>query len=122
MALNPPLHNKNKGSNRRVHSNRQIGQIADSIKAFGFGAPVLAIVAPAGDCSMATTRDCFEPGSALLPLESIVVCCEGFTAPPAAADEAGERRIAAIRKALENAGVKFISAGKSGGPGVRIRE
>jgi ParB-like chromosome segregation protein Spo0J len=28
-------------SNARVHSNRQIGQIADSIKAFGFGAPVL---------------------------------------------------------------------------------
>jgi DNA-binding NarL/FixJ family response regulator len=28
-------------SNVRVHSNRQIGQIADSIKAFGFGAPVL---------------------------------------------------------------------------------
>ena len=25
----------------RVHSNRQMGQIADSIKAFGFGAPVL---------------------------------------------------------------------------------
>jgi DNA modification methylase len=28
-------------SNARVHSNRQIGQIADSIKACGFGAPVL---------------------------------------------------------------------------------
>jgi ParB/Sulfiredoxin domain len=28
-------------NNARVHSNRQIGQIADSIKAFGFGAPVL---------------------------------------------------------------------------------
>ena len=27
--------------NPRVHSNRQIDQIADSIKAFGFGAPVL---------------------------------------------------------------------------------
>jgi DNA modification methylase len=27
--------------NARVHSNKQIGQIADSIKAFGFGAPIL---------------------------------------------------------------------------------
>src|SRR4029453_17539822 len=26
---------------------------------------IAAIVAPAGDCSMAMTRDCFEPGSAL---------------------------------------------------------
>src|SRR5258708_29195495 len=50
-----------------------------------------AIVAPAGDCSMAMTRDCFEPGSAFFPLGSIVVCCEGFAAPPAAADDAGER-------------------------------
>src|SRR5258708_14648011 len=43
-----------------------------------------AIVAPAGDCSMAMTRDCFEPRSAFLPLGSIVVCCEGFAVPPAA--------------------------------------
>src|SRR5437870_11899973 len=43
-----------------------------------------AIVVPAGDCSMAMTRDCFEPGSAFLPLGSIVACCEGFAAPPAA--------------------------------------
>src|SRR5207245_4244973 len=50
-----------------------------------------AIVAPAGDCSMAMTRDCFEPGLAFLPLGSIVVCCGGFAAPPAAADEAAER-------------------------------
>src|SRR6266566_870537 len=27
-------------------------------------------IAPAGDCSMAMTRDCFEPGSAFLPLGS----------------------------------------------------
>src|SRR5258707_9016524 len=44
-----------------------------------------AIVAPAGDCSMAMTRDCFEPGSAfLLPLGAIVPCCGAFAAPPAA--------------------------------------
>ena len=43
-----------------------------------------AIVAPAGDCSMAMTRDCFEPGSAFLPLGSIVPCCGAFAAPPAA--------------------------------------
>ena len=36
-------------------------------------------------------RDCFEPGLAFLPLGSIVVCCEGFAAPPAAVDEAAER-------------------------------
>src|SRR2546429_3081637 len=50
-----------------------------------------AIVAPVGDCSMAMTRDCFEPGLAFLPLGSIVVCCEGFAAPPAAVDAAAER-------------------------------
>jgi hypothetical protein len=32
------------------------------------------------------------------------------------------RTINAICKALENAGVKFIDAGKSGGAGVRLRE
>ncbi len=30
--------------------------------------------------------------------------------------------LAAIRKALENAGVKFINASKRGGAGVRLRE
>jgi hypothetical protein len=50
-----------------------------------------AIVAPAGDCSMAMTRDCFEPRLAFLPAELIVVCCEGFAAPPAAVDEAAGR-------------------------------
>src|SRR5258707_15737426 len=43
-----------------------------------------AIVAPAGDCSMAMTCDCFEPGSAFLPLGSTVPCCGAFAAPPAA--------------------------------------
>jgi transcriptional regulator with XRE-family HTH domain len=32
------------------------------------------------------------------------------------------RTINAIRKALEDAGVRFIAAGKSGGAGVRLRE
>ncbi len=32
------------------------------------------------------------------------------------------RTLDAIRKALEDAGVKFIAAGKSGGAGVRLRE
>ena len=32
------------------------------------------------------------------------------------------RTLDAIRKALEDAGVKFINAEKSGGPGVRLRE
>src|SRR6266436_6719139 len=45
---------------------------------------MVAIVAPAGDCSMAMMRDCFEPGSAFLPLGSIVSCCGAFAAPPAA--------------------------------------
>src|SRR5437763_1454740 len=43
-----------------------------------------AIVAPAGDCSMAMTRDCFEPGSAFLPLGSTVPGCGAFAAVPAA--------------------------------------
>jgi hypothetical protein len=32
------------------------------------------------------------------------------------------RTLGAIRPALEDAGVKFINAGKSGGSGVRLRE
>jgi transcriptional regulator with XRE-family HTH domain len=32
------------------------------------------------------------------------------------------RTLDVIRKALENAGVRFIAAGKSGGPGVRLRK
>jgi transcriptional regulator with XRE-family HTH domain len=32
------------------------------------------------------------------------------------------RTINAIRKALENAGVKFIAAGKGLGPGVRLKD
>src|SRR6266478_1576447 len=43
-----------------------------------------AIVAPAGDCSMAMTRDCFERRSAFLPPGSTVPCCRAFAAPPAA--------------------------------------
>jgi hypothetical protein len=30
--------------------------------------------------------------------------------------------LAAIRKVLEDAGVRFIARGKSGGPGVRLKE
>ena len=32
------------------------------------------------------------------------------------------RTLDAIRRALEDAGVKFLNAGKSGGAGVRLRE
>jgi hypothetical protein len=46
---------------------------------------------PAGDCSMAMTRDCFEPRLAFLLFGSLVVCWEGFAAPPATVDEATER-------------------------------
>src|SRR5262249_53210433 len=43
-----------------------------------------------GDCSMAMTRDCFEPGSAFLPLGSMGPCCGALAAPPAA-DGVAER-------------------------------
>src|SRR4029450_4551038 len=49
-----------------------------------------AIVAPAGDCSIAITRDCFEAGSIELLLGSTTDCCEDFeadTAVAAAADD-----------------------------------
>jgi hypothetical protein len=47
-----------------------------------------AIVAPAGDCSMVMTRNCFEPGLAFLPLASTAFGCEGFAATAAALDPA----------------------------------
>jgi hypothetical protein len=37
-------------------------------------------------------------------------------------DSSIPNNLAAIRKALEDAGVKFLNAGKSGGAGVRLRE
>jgi hypothetical protein len=49
------------------------------------------IVAPAGDCSIAMTRDCFDLGWAFLALESTVACCGGFAAAPAAGVDAAER-------------------------------
>src|SRR5258708_33246382 len=45
---------------------------------------------PAGDCNRAMMRACFEARLAPLPLGSIVVCCEGFAAPPAAVDEGAD--------------------------------
>src|SRR6516225_4721435 len=46
---------------------------------------IAAIVAPAGECSMAMTRDCFEPASVSF------VCCDGFAAATFEAAVAGER-------------------------------
>src|SRR5260370_20660911 len=50
-----------------------------------------AIVAPAGDCSMAMTRDCFEPSSACILLGSAVGCCEDFDARTVVVDDAAGR-------------------------------
>jgi transcriptional regulator with XRE-family HTH domain len=36
--------------------------------------------------------------------------------------EVSTQAVTAIRRALEGAGVQFIAAGKSGGPGVRLRK
>src|SRR5262245_27897544 len=53
---------------------------------------VMAVIgAPAGDCSMAMTRDCFEPGWAFWPLGLVAACCDGFAGARAPADDAAER-------------------------------
>jgi hypothetical protein len=51
---------------------------------------IAAIVAPVGDCSIAMTRDCFEPGAGFLVLRSLG-CCEGFEAGADVADAAESR-------------------------------
>src|SRR5262245_4616015 len=48
-----------------------------------------AIVAPAGDCSIAITRDCFEFGSIELLLGSTTDCCEHFETNTGATEAAG---------------------------------
>src|SRR4051812_40049172 len=48
-----------------------------------------AIVAPAGDCSIAITRACFEPEAALLLLGGAAGCCEGVAV--VAVDKAADR-------------------------------
>jgi hypothetical protein len=49
---------------------------------------IAAIVAPVGECSMAITRDCFEPAAASF------VCCDGFAAAMLEIAVAGERFLA----------------------------
>jgi hypothetical protein len=51
-----------------------------------------ATVAPEGDCSIAITLDCFEPGLPFSPLTSAVLDSSGFAAAtPAAADDTTDR-------------------------------
>jgi hypothetical protein len=52
---------------------------------------IAAIVAPAGDCSIAITRDCFEPGLTLLSLASPAIRLDGFADGADDADFAGDR-------------------------------
>src|SRR5262245_28330424 len=49
-----------------------------------------AIVAPAGDCSIAITRDCFESGSIELLLGSTTGCCDDFEANTVVDEAAGD--------------------------------
>src|SRR4051794_13145521 len=51
---------------------------------------ITAIVAPVGDCSIAMTRDCFEPGSAFLPLGSAAVCFVSLAAGTGVVDDVGD--------------------------------
>src|SRR5215469_17973510 len=45
-----------------------------------------ATVAPEGDCSIAITLDCFEPGLPFPPFTSAALESSGFAAAPAAAE------------------------------------
>jgi hypothetical protein len=49
---------------------------------------IASIVAPVGDCSIATTRDCFEFASALFGAASRAVCRDGFAVGTAAGADA----------------------------------
>src|SRR5262249_8902606 len=56
---------------------------------------IAAIVAPAGDCSIPMTRDCFEPGSALCGRGGLaIVCGDGFAAVVAGCAGRGDRFLA----------------------------
>src|SRR6516164_2705703 len=48
---------------------------------------IAAIVVPAGDCSIAMTRDCFELGSTLGLFTLPVVDCSGFAAGSGVIDD-----------------------------------
>ena len=48
---------------------------------------IAVMVAPAGDCSIVMTRDCFETEADFLVLISPAVCCEGFAAGAGVADD-----------------------------------
>src|SRR6266576_775160 len=53
---------------------------------------IAAIVAPAGDCSIAMTRDCFEPGSALCGRGGLDIASgEGFAAVVSGCAGRGDR-------------------------------
>src|SRR5262245_38709078 len=52
---------------------------------------IAVIVVPDGDCSIAITRDCFEPGLPLGPFPSAPVASSGFAVAPAAADGPPDR-------------------------------
>jgi hypothetical protein len=49
---------------------------------------IAVIVAPDGDCSIAMTRACFEPASAVLLLGSPALCAAGFGVGTGVADDA----------------------------------
>src|SRR6266513_6420528 len=53
---------------------------------------IAAIVAPVGDCSIAMTRDCFEPGSALCGRGELAVASgDGFAAVVSVCAGRGDR-------------------------------
>ena len=53
---------------------------------------IAAIVAPAGDCNIAMTRDCFEPGSALCGRGGLAIASgDGFAAVASVCAGRGDR-------------------------------
>jgi putative ABC transport system substrate-binding protein len=102
-----------------------IGQLAAiQTAAPSFGVELQPLdVRDAGEIERALADFARAPnGGLVVPLSTSAIGHRELIFAMAARHGVAARNLAAIRKALENADVKFIDAGKGGGPGIRLKE